>query len=476
MRNLFGLELGLRLTGLNSDTGVDFLFGAGTPGGDSSYQDAAPIGSIYLRTNGSLYQKITSTNSTSDWELNTATAASIGKWRNERVRAVTNDTVAAGTRNLSTTPFSDDESPLLTASDFAVDDYVIGDADGTPALFRVSAVSAPSITLVAAANPLVADDTFIAVSYLPDSPGAQEGRAIVNYNGSVIVKLADIDWNFADGINMAAGYTAQNGTVTSADTVNSAIEKLDGNQQDLIALSGVAQGSMNLGTFTGDIILDNRTIKQALQDLETELVDTRQNTDDLITLSGVAENATHLGTFTGDIIPDNVTIKVALQSLETELVDTRQNVDDVISALGIPENQAHFGTFTGVTLDDNQTAKQLFQRIENLLEQIRGNTQSGITTIQTVDAVPHASVKAVKWLVTAVEEAATQNRQAMEVYAVTNGTNEDHTVFAKLKVGANFDVQLSVDISGADMRLRAASSSAGISVTARRIEVVKTIL
>ena len=40
---------------------------------------------------------------------------------------------------------------------------------------------------------------------------------------------------------------------------------------DLITLSGVAEGSVNLGTFTGSTIADNQTIKQGLQALETSL-------------------------------------------------------------------------------------------------------------------------------------------------------------------------------------------------------------
>lgn len=39
----------------------------------------------------------------------------------------------------------------------------------------------------------------------------------------------------------------------------------------LNTLSGVAAQATNLGTFTGGIILDSRTIKQALQDLETAI-------------------------------------------------------------------------------------------------------------------------------------------------------------------------------------------------------------
>lgn len=40
---------------------------------------------------------------------------------------------------------------------------------------------------------------------------------------------------------------------------------------ELVTLSGVAEGSINLGTFTGVTIDDNLTIKQAFQDLETTL-------------------------------------------------------------------------------------------------------------------------------------------------------------------------------------------------------------
>lgn len=41
--------------------------------------------------------------------------------------------------------------------------------------------------------------------------------------------------------------------------------------------------------------------------------------DDLVTLSGVADGSTHLGDFTGSTITDNVTIKAALQLLETAI-------------------------------------------------------------------------------------------------------------------------------------------------------------
>jgi hypothetical protein len=49
--------------------------------------------------------------------------------------------------------------------------------------------------------------------------------------------------------------------------------------------------------------------------------------DDLVTLSGMSANSTHLGTFTGSIISDNVTIKEALQDLETSAGSSKQLTD-----------------------------------------------------------------------------------------------------------------------------------------------------
>ena len=75
----------------------------------------------------------------------------------------------------------------------------------------------------------------------------------------------------AESFVLTSGWTAANGTVAQGDTIEAAIEFLAGNQVDLTTLSGVAQGSTNLGTFTGGLLSDTETIKSALQTLETEV-------------------------------------------------------------------------------------------------------------------------------------------------------------------------------------------------------------
>ena len=63
-----GIEVGIHLLGLNSNTGVMVLFGGNAPGGQGDFDDIAEIGSVYIRTDGSFLQKKANGGSTSDWE------------------------------------------------------------------------------------------------------------------------------------------------------------------------------------------------------------------------------------------------------------------------------------------------------------------------------------------------------------------------------------------------------------------------
>lgn len=382
-RDFFAIEKGLDIYGENGPLLARILTGTAAPDGTSGGQDVAPIGSIYLRSGtGAIYQKLSNNGNAADWELNGSAAATVGKWRPEKVVAVTGDVLSAGSINLTSSPFTDDNSPLLTAANFTAGDYIISDAGGSPALWEVTAVSSPSITIATATNALVAEDTFIVVNYLPD-PAGGENRAIVNYNGSIIVKLADIDWALATGINLSGSYAASSGNVAANDTIEAAIAKLDGVNDNQDTLLGTAQGATNLGSWTSP-------------------------------------------------------------------------VDLLFSATA--------------------TVKSLFQRIGDLLMQLRGVQVTGITTSTMVDQVPVASVKACKWFVEVFEEATPANRQAFEVFAINNTSTVDDTIISIIKVGSSFNVTRTVDISGGNMRLMVASTTAGVTATARRVEVVKSVL
>lgn len=384
-RDFFGIENGLDIYATNGALQLRLLTGTAAPTGAVADQSAAPIGSLYVRSGiGEIYQKILNNGNSGDWLLSSNSAVSVGKWRGG-VKALTADVIAAGTvvRNLTTTPFSDDNAPLLTSADFLVNDLVIGGSATAPILKRVSVVASPSITLVDADYPISNDDTFIVDNYLPD-PAGGEGKAIANYNGTLMVKVGDFDWSLATGINLSGAYVAAAGNPLANDTIEAALAKIDGNLDSVNTLTGIAQGVTTLGTWASPV--------------------------DLL--------------------------------------------------------------FTAST-----SIKVILQRIGDLLMQLRGVQVTGITTSTMVDQVPIASVNSVKWVVNAFEIATPANRVALEVHALNDGTSAvDDTVFSKLKVGAALNFTVLVDISSGNMRLMCASTSGGVTVTARRTEVVKSLL
>lgn len=154
-------------------------------------------------------------------------------------------------------------------------------------------------------------------------------------------------------LNTASGDIDSQGNLSGAEIqVNGAQIKLadlsDGGF--LTTLTGVSAGDANLGTFSGSTISDNLTIKAALQSIETSLEAIDIDTDDLASLSGIAENTTNLGTFTGSTIADNVAVKVALQSLET-LVELKADASAITNVDNTSDANKPVSTATQTALD-----------------------------------------------------------------------------------------------------------------------------
>ena len=89
-------------------------------------------------------------------------------------------------------------------------------------------------------------------------------------------------------------------------------------------------GGMSSATFTGSLT-SNRSI--AIPDKDVDLA----NIDSLISLSGVSAGSANLGLFSGSIIANNRTIKAALQDLET-YVETNISNEFIDSAFRIVDN------------------------------------------------------------------------------------------------------------------------------------------
>ena len=147
-------------------------------------------------------------------------------------------------------------------------------------------------------------------------------------------------------------------------TITNLIDANETHIDNVVSLTGVSKDAANLGTFTGSTIADSATVKAAIQALETAVelkaatsvvTEIDGNVDDIISLSGVAENSTGLGTFTGSTISDASTIKDALQDLETavESAQAGSAVADRTKTITGDADTTHYVTFVA---DDNSSA------------------------------------------------------------------------------------------------------------------------
>ena len=180
--------------------------------------------------------------------------------------------------------------------------------------------------------------------------------------GTAISNLVDGAPGLLDTLNeLAAAINDDENFVT---TITNLIDANETHIDNVATLTGVAKDSANLGTFTGSTIADSSTLKAAIQALETA-VETKAtsavvteidgNVDDLISLSGVAENSTGLGTFTGSTISDAANVKDALQDLETAVENAAAGsaVADRPKTVTGDADTTHYLTFVA---DDNSSA------------------------------------------------------------------------------------------------------------------------
>lgn len=145
--------------------------------------------------------------------------------------------------------------------------------------------------------------------------GATSGADLVGVNNTPTNYSASSQTvqDHLEGIDTAL---ASAGGTVFADDVFRIQDNGDATKELSFELSGITTGTLRTITMSDNDV--------DLGDIATNSTDIA----DLTTLSGVAANDTDLGTFTGSVIPDSQTIKQALQSLETYGENTRSLINN----------------------------------------------------------------------------------------------------------------------------------------------------
>ena len=178
----------------------------------------------------------------------------------------------------------------------------------------------------------------------------------------------------------------------SNDVVGNLISMIDANEthvDNVATLTGVAKDSADMGSFSGSTIADSSTIKSALQALETSL-ETKgaatdlsgviSNTGDLVTLSGVAAGSVNLGVFDGDTLSDNATLKVVLQDAEDAIEANASAITSEVSDRAAAITALTNGAVASNTAAINQEVTDRNAAITALTNGDVANNAAGIVT------------------------------------------------------------------------------------------------
>ena len=193
-------------------------------------------------------------------------------------------------------------------------------------------------------------------------------------------KIANLQTNDTSILESVSAQALQITSLTNQQSTNTnAISTLNGNVSDLQAGSGT-----DLGTFTGNTITDNQTVKTGMQELETAVegkstvalsgttltidgvantladpATVSQHTSDISTVNGnVGSNTSAISNLQSVVESNNATNQGAI-SLNYEAIENLQ----ILTGSG-----TDLGTFTGNTITDNQTVKAGMQELETAVE------------------------------------------------------------------------------------------------------------
>jgi len=206
--------------------------------------------------------------------------------------------------------------------------------------------------------------------------------------------------------------------------------------------------------------------------------------ESVYTALGIAFDAEDFGTFTGDIISDNTDAKTGLQELETELVDTRDNADDLITLSGEPENATDHSTFTGTTITDSQTTHGALQDLETAVEAIQGGSGGTVAVAAGTPTVISPCLvdicNGVEWEICVFETTTEATKEFFKLTALHDGTSSadattfDESTHTKLKLadiaGLTFTPKFEGAGAGQTIGLEI-SATAAVTVKFRRTQI-----
>lgn len=355
-----------------------------------------------------------------------ATASAGVFWDKDILKAVTQDEITTGAGDYTTgDTFTGDTEPKYSYDSWTDGDQVLSLHSNTLGQIFHWDSSGDQWVLDATLD----DNEAVAVKLdLPDDPASQEDGAAykMNSDSTAVVKIADFDLETAESVGLSNTYAEdQSGTeVVTTDSVESAIQKLHGENANQDSVLGTARGDSNLGNSGDNVLSDNTDVKTAIDTLDDQVQDeanfTGRNSssdDDMPDYSALAGD-----TMPSDYAPTNISDGDSLELSVAKLDEQTKNV-------------ANETKLTGV---------------------------SSVTVVDSYNATGNVGAK---WMVFVWDGSG--NRYAAEIFAMNNNSNADATEYGILELGT-LSVSFTVAMNSGSVELTLDPNGSTVSVKAQR--------
>lgn len=456
--------------GLELDSLVQILQGAGVPGaaGDTA---AAPVGSTYQdNSDGSLWTKFSAGTGTNKWQkmatetyVNNAVGATVS-WREP---AIVRSTAAALPTATPGNPITVDGESITNGGRVLFSEHT------GPGGKNVFIYDQATGTFIEDVNDESAGDSVFIIA------GTDAGKTYI-YNGTNWVlssQSSDDELGYLRAFvgkdiagSVLPDYSSNNIVVDGTD-LETAIGALDFKIGTSVATQFylVSGDTVHANLSALNIGLGDKTLL-AGQDWVSQTNSVNQN---LLAL----DNQLGAPLAAGNYVNLNDQLSVAITSLDqqfgTDVADgnyilqatkTNQNIQALDTAIGAPVT-----TITGLILNTNSVNAN----IQSLASAVQTNstqtTENNVTTVTTIDSVV---ADAAKWLVRCEVDGDPTRAYSTEVYALSNGTVVDFTRYGTLKIGTDIaGLSVTADFLAGAIRLRVVSTTA-VNVSARRVGVI----
>jgi len=445
---------------------VNILQGTGLPGGDTSVQDAAPIGSVFLRTDANsntlqVYSKFTNTNNTSaDWvaladQTYVDNAIDGLSWKNPAVALNTTAT---------TLPAGTPASPII------IDGVSV--TNGQRVLFAGLTSNPDVYDYVESTGTWVLDPTSPAPAHAGDALFVTGGTVGAGqrwvFNGTQWVLFGtqtDVsEINYIDTFigkgslgSVTPTYTGLN-IVTSGQALNVAISNLD-----------IALGTGNI--TTGNILTSNLafdgpapggagslTVTAALDELNKALGSfVITNTGGSYPLSSPVTSVTAALNTLNNAVENNTVIITTINGEITTIDGEITTINGTLTTI-----EGEITTIQGdiTTIDGEITALQ--DAAKTTTTAIPAATQTAVDSLAAPSAVTE-----IKWLLQ-VKDTTTSGVRASEIHAITDGTSVDFTRYGELTLnGSVAGFAVAVAIVSGNLVLQVTTTNASEAVVKR---------